>query len=476
MAQLRTNQKATAVRLRDTERRLILLVGDFIIAAVALLVALYFWASRDAWLNFSWKFLEERTPLWFWFLPLFWIILLVELYDIRHANRRKDTLLGLLGSAGVGLMLYLTVFFISPPDSLPRLGVAYFIAAVTVLTMIWRMLYIRIFTAPLFMRRVLIVGAGRQGSELCRVISVLQPPPFHLIGLVDDDPAKQNTQVCGYPVIGSGAGLDELIEEHAISDLIFAISSDISPELLRTLLRVQERGVELSPMPAVYEELIGRVPIFLLESDWILRSFAEQRSGGVFYDGMKRLMDIAGGLVGTLIFALATPVISLLIYLETGWPVIFTQSRLGKNGEKYTIIKFRTMRQATPKSIRLPQAATSDDVRITRVGRFLRKSHLDELPQFINILKGEMSLVGPRAEQAELVDRYQNQIPFYRARLLVKPGLSGWAQVNFGYAANVEETASKLEYDLYYIKHRNLLLDIVILIRTFSTVFGFKGQ
>ena len=122
------------------------------------------------------------------------------------------------------------------------------------------------------------------------------------------------------------------------------------------------------------------------------------------------------------------------------------------------------------------QVTVENDERITRVGRFLRKSHMDELPQFINVLRGEMSLVGPRAERNELVENLQTQVPFYRARLLVKPGITGWAQVNFGYAATVEDTGVKLEYDLYYIKHRNLLLDILILLRTFGTVIGLKGQ
>jgi lipopolysaccharide/colanic/teichoic acid biosynthesis glycosyltransferase len=171
---------------------------------------------------------------------------------------------------------------------------------------------------------------------------------------------------------------------------------------------------------------------------------------------------------------MCTPLIAFAILLETGMPVFFTQGRLGKNGGRYTIIKFRSMRPQIEGE--QPRATTTHDDRITRVGRFLRKSRLDELPQFLNVLRGDMSLVGPRAEQVELVDQFQNQLPFYRARLLVKPGLSGWAQVNFGYAATIEETANKLEFDLYYIKHRNLILDLFILLRTFSTVFGFKGQ
>ena len=476
MAHSHNGLKSNALRLRATERRLILLIGDFLMGGISLLIALYLWAARDQWLRFSWEFLNQRAPFWFWFLPLFWMVLLIELYDIRRASRRKDTIQGILIAAAVGFILYLLVFFVSNPDSLPRRGVAIFIISSIILTFAWRLIFIRVFTTSLFMRRVLIVGAGRQGRELCRILHEFNPMPFHLVGLVDDDLTKHHTNSEGYPVLGPADCIETLIRERLITDIIFSISGEINPELLGVLLRVQEGGVELTTMPIVYEELLGRVPIFLLQSDWILRSFVDQRTIGVFYEGIKRMMDIIGGLVGTLILLICAPLVSILILLETGRPVLFTQSRLGKNGQKYTIIKFRTMLQTVSEKFSLPRAATAGDTRVTRIGRFLRKSHLDELPQFFNVLSGEMSLVGPRAEQSELVDLYQFKIPFYRARLLVKPGLTGWAQVNYGYAATVEETASKLEYDLFYIKHRNFLLDFVILVRTFSTVVGLKGQ
>ena len=475
MASIYSNKQPTAVRLRITERRLILLIGDALSAGLALVISLYVWAARDQWLSSSLtQFLQERVPWWYWFLPLFWLVLMIELYDLRRASRRTDTLQGTLIAAVMGFGVYLIVFFLTPADSLPRLGVAIFIGGTVSLTMVWRMVYISIFTATVFMRRMLIVGAGRQGSELCCTLRQLTPPPFILVGLVDDDPVKQGGQIEGYPVLGPGSRLADLVQEHRVTDIVFAISGEINPELFRALLTIQESGVELTTMPVLYEELLGRVPIFLLQSDWILRSFVEQRTVGEFYEGAKRLLDLIGGLVGTLIFLILTPLVSIPILLETGWPVFFTQGRLGKHGIKYTIIKFRTMLKAHPTS--RPRAAGSEDDRITPVGRFLRKSHLDEIPQFLNVLRGEMSLVGPRAEQSELVDLFQDHIPFYRARLLVKPGITGWAQVNYGYASTVEETAQKLEFDLYYIKRRNLLLDIVILLRTFSTMIGFKGQ
>jgi len=219
---------------------------------------------------------------------------------------------------------------------------------------------------------------------------------------------------------------------------------------------------------------MGRTPIQYLEADWILRSFVDHLTVSSFYDLAKRLIDITVALVGALILLATFPFIGLAIVLDSGFPILYAQDRLGKGGQPYRIIKFRTMYQNAESNG--PQFTREHDSRITRVGKFLRKSHMDEFPQFINVLRGEMSMVGPRSERPELVKELQKQVPFYRARLLVKPGITGWAQVNFGYADSVEDTAIKIEYDLYYITHRSIVLDLSIMMRTFGTIFGFRGQ
>jgi lipopolysaccharide/colanic/teichoic acid biosynthesis glycosyltransferase len=206
-----------------------------------------------------------------------------------------------------------------------------------------------------------------------------------------------------------------------------------------------------------------------------LRSFVDQaRVSGFFLVG-KRILDIMGGLIGIGIMLIVLPFVSLMIVLDDGFPIFYAQTRSGKGGQPYRILKFRTMRRDAEADGR-PQWAKEDDERATRSGRFLRRTHLDELPQFLNVLRGDMSLVGPRAERPELVDMFQRHVPFYRARLMVKPGITGWAQVNFGYASTIDETITKLEYDLYYIKHRGVLMDLVILLRTPSTMFGLRGR
>ena len=465
-------------RLHTRERRTLLVLGDFLMAMIAIMVALYIWALAETFHDFSIEFLIERPPAWYYLLPFFWVVLLVELYDIHRAGNWGDTVRGVAMATLIGLGLYLLLFFYftDPPNSLlPRRGVAGFFIAAPVLTLIWRFLYIRIFTAPAFMRRVLVVGGGKAGETLLQVIADLWPPPFFLVGIIDDDPQKIGTQIEGHEVIGDSSGLLQIVEQKGVSDIIVAISGEMLGSTFQKLLDTQEKGIEISRMPSVYEELLGRVPIRLLEADWILRSFVDQSRASEFYELGKRLFDIIGGFIGVVLLLLMLPFIGIGILLDSGRPVFYTQTRAGRGAQDYKILKFRTMYQDA-EADGIPQWASEDDERATSFGRILRRTHLDELPQFINVLRGEMSLVGPRAERPELVEMFQKHVPFYRARLLVKPGITGWAQVNFGYASTIDETVVKLEFDLYYIKHRNLITDFVILLRTPSTVLGLRGQ
>lgn len=460
-------------RIRTEERQAILLIGDLIATFLALFIGLYFWGQKD-WLNFSWEFLGQRAPFWFYLLPFVWILFMIEIYDVRKANHRRDVFRGVGTAAAISFVIYLIIFFLAEPNSLPRRGVFIFILAAILLTIGWRLLYIQIFTAPVFMRRVLIIGAGKAGSTLVKMLNEIYPMPFILAGYIDDDPEKLGKEINGYKVIGNGSQLPDLIDTLDISDLIFAISGEVQPELFQAVLNSEENGVEVTSFPTFYEEQFGRVPIFLLESDWVLRTFIDQVHTAGLYESIKRLIDLLGSLVGLVALIVLFPLISLLILIDSGFPIMYSQMRVGKNGHCYKIYKFRTMVKDAEKD-GVARTATENDARITRFGKILRRSHLDELPQMVNILIGENSIVGPRAEQIDLVNKFQQEIPFYRARLLVRPGLTGWAQINQRYATTVQDTAVKLEYDLYYIKRRNILLDMNIILRTVGAVLGFKG-
>lgn len=472
-----------SLRLRPSEQRTVLLIGDFIASAAATAGAIFFWYQYSLYRliesgvrrNLAERIIQLEVPFWFYLLPLVWLLLMVDSYEIHTASNLRKTLRAIAVAPIVGLLGYSLLFTINiDPNSLPRIAIGGFLVLASFLTFGWRAIYIRLYTSSGLMRRVLVVGAGKAGRTLVEAYRKLNPPPFLIIGFIDDDPAKRNKSYSGFGVLGDSEHLFDLIEDYRISDVVVAINGEIKGETFQTILDVQERGVEVTRMPIMYEELTQRVPIEHLETDWVIRSFVDQVRVSGLYEFLKRTMDILGGLLGTLIFIFIFPIVSLAIILETGFPVFYSQPRLGKGAIVFNILKFRTMKQNA--EVDGIKNAEENDPRITKVGNFLRKTRLDEMPQFWNVLRGEMSLVGPRAERPELVAEYQKQIPFYRARLLVKPGLTGWAQINYGYVATVKETVVKLEYDLYYIKHRTLNLDFSIVLRTIGTVLRRTGR
>jgi len=460
------------LRLQSGERRLLLILGDLIAASLATFGAIALWSQLD-WLGFSMDFIRARAA-WFVLLPAIWLVLMVNLYDLRRAASIRETVRAVLFAAAIGVFLYMAVYFTSEQGSLPRLGMLYFLILAVMLTLSWRIIYIKVFTGQAFMRRVLLVGAGESGRTFLEELAGIEPPPFLIVGLVDDDKSKQGTSLKGYRVIGDNLMLLELVEQEDISDIIVAITGTMNGEMFRALLDAQERGVEIARMPAAYEEVLGRVPINYLESDWLLRSFVDEVRVSGMYLLTKRLVDIVGALIGTSVLILLSPWVALAIVLETGRPVLYSQTRLGQGALQYRVLKFRTMvANAEPEG--KAEMAVRDDPRATRIGRLLRRTYIDELPQFWNVLRGEMSLVGPRPERPELVEDYESYVPFYRARILAKPGITGWAQVNYGKGASVHGAAEKLEYDLYYIKHRGAWMDLWIILRTIGNVFGLRG-
>ncbi len=472
------------IRLGNLEQRVLLFFGDLLASVIALVASLYIWKE------YSWQVLlatgitlkkAERIfsvdiQFWVYFLPFIWLLLLIELYEPQRAANRKKTQRGILAAGVIAFLGYALLFItLKNPTSLPRVVIGAFLLISAFLTWLWRLIYIRLYTSQGLSRRVLIVGAGKAGVTLAKAYQELSPKPFLLIGFVDDDPNKIGSKVEDARVLGSNKNLLKIIEQQNISDIVVAITGTMMGSTFQTILDIQESGVMVTRMPTMYEEITGRVPIHHLESDWLIRSFIDEARVSAFYELGKRIVDIIGGIIGVIIFLLTIPFVSFAIIAETGFPIFYKQERLGKGGKPFMLYKYRTMiKDAEPDGE--ARAAEVDDPRITRVGNILRKMRLDEFPQFFNVLRGEMSLVGPRAEREQLVAKYQKEIPFYRARLLVKPGISGWAQITSGYASSIFATALKLEYDLYYIKHRTVAMDITILLRTFSTVFGFKGR
>jgi exopolysaccharide biosynthesis polyprenyl glycosylphosphotransferase len=265
------------------------------------------------------------------------------------------------------------------------------------------------------------------------------------------------------------------VRDRDVSEVIVAVTHQetMTPRLTQALLTCRESGVHITMMQAVYERLTGKVPVEHAGYNFHL-VLSTERDPNRLFSALKRVADVGIGLLGSLVVCILLPVVVLAIKIESPGPVLYRQDRVGQGGRVFRLYKFRTMvPHAEPYG---PQWAQEDDSRVTRVGRVLRRLHLDELPQALNLLRGEMSFMGPRPERPEFVGELDGVIPFYRARHAMRPGITGWAQVNYRYGRSVEDALVKLQYDLYYLKHCSMILDAVILVRTLGRVLTLRRQ
>jgi exopolysaccharide biosynthesis polyprenyl glycosylphosphotransferase len=315
-------------------------------------------------------------------------------------------------------------------------------------------------------RRVLVVGAGDGGAELVQELALGESGPFDAIGLVDDEYGAE--QIAGLPVYGLGDLHDAAGRMRP--DIVVLAVGDSRPEAFERLLDVASVGFKVVGLPEFHEHAFGRVPVRTLTPSWFMNVLHLYRRP--YTRVAKRTFDVAVASVGLLLTGWLFPLLALVVSRTPG-PVIFRQTRLGEGGAHFTIYKFRTMR-ADAEATGAMWAAECDP-RITRAGAFMRKTRLDELPQLWNVLRGDMSVVGPRPERPEFLEQLQEAVPYWSRRHLVKPGITGWAQVRRGYTADAEGTADKLSYDLWYLRHRSLLLDLAICVKTFSTLVSGSG-
>jgi len=276
-------------------------------------------------------------------------------------------------------------------------------------------------------------------------------------------------------VLGTGSDLGRLVRETGASEIVVAITdaSQIAGPTLQAIMDCRERGLQVTAMATAYERLTGRVPVEHTGRN-LYAVLPIDPDPLRFVQLVKRAIDLLIGAAGVAATVILLPFVWVAGALEGGRGVFYTQVRVGRGGRPFRFIKFRTMiRDAEPHG---PRWAAEDDRRVTLVGRILRRLHLDEIPQSINILKGDLSFVGPRPERPEFVEQLGAQIPFYRIRHAVQPGVTGWAQVNYTYGASIDDAMMKLQYDLYYIKHQSLWLDLLIVMKTIPLVLMMRGR
>lgn len=464
------------LQLPVSERRALLMAGDVLASEIAVLVALALWASR-ARTAFDLAFILPHL-YWFVLLPALWLLLATahDYYNLRVAAHVGESLSRLALIVTEVLVVYLATFFLSTPGSLPRLFILYYAILSLALIGLWRAARISLIGWTGFRTRALVIGTGHEADIIWQALKDEAAGDYELVGMVAGADAPPSTQDAAR-YLGDGAQLRRLVAEHGVTELVVAYTNEVPPDVFAGLLACHEAGVRVTPMTRLYEQITGRIPIEQMsERLWSLVLPDGAYSLHAYLYGLwKRLTDIIFSLIGLALFALMLPFLALAIRLDSPGPIFFSQTRLGLGGKPFRIVKLRSMVVDAERDGGA-QWAQENDSRVTRFGRFLRRSRLDEIPQLLNVLRGEMSLIGPRPERPEFVDMLAREIPYYRARLAVKPGLTGWAQVRYRYGSTLEDALRKLQYDLYYIRRQSLLLDLIIAIKTIGTMVTFAGS
>jgi exopolysaccharide biosynthesis polyprenyl glycosylphosphotransferase len=321
--------------------------------------------------------------------------------------------------------------------------------------------------SPALRRRVLIVGAVDGGAEVIHELAATGEKMYEVVGIVDDE---RETDVAGVSLLGGLADLPWILELHRPDLVVLAVAKN-RPDAFTALLDGSSAGFELLGLPEFHEQAFGRVPVRHVNAAWFMSVLHYYRRP--YTQFAKRTFDVVGAVVALVLTAPIIVIVGLLVRRTPG-PVIYRQTRLGERGRHFTMLKFRTMHDGAEAEGEAVWA-DEDDARTTGVGRFMRRSRIDEIPQLWNVLKGEMSIVGPRPERPEFVECLRQTVPFWTRRHLVKPGITGWAQVRHGYTSDAAGTAEKLSYDLWYLRHRSLVMDLAICAKTVATLLSGAG-
>ncbi len=448
-------------------KKILLLAGDISLmyAALFLTITLRHWQrpSQEEWQAHLLPF----TIIFIGWLAVFFI---ADFYNLRQAANNalffsKTAKIFIFSS----LLSVLFFYFYPSAEITPKTNLAIFVIVFFAIFLLWRSTFNAILKSYLPKNNIAVIGFNSLAEKILAETKNHPHLGFNISFIIQEKQTEQK-EISGTPIFNDFKNLPELIKKKKINQIVLAGSPD--SENLRSLL-FECLHLKISFVDAVdfYETITGKVPIEAIGKMWFLKNLNE--GGQNIADIFKKITDIIGALIVLLLTVLFWPPIAVIIKIESRGPVFFRQNRVGQNGREFKIIKFRTMKTENNN-----QSPTIDnDPRVTSFGNFLRKSRIDELPQIINVLKGEMSFVGPRPERPELVAELEKQIPFYRERLLAKPGLTGVDQISGEYhSPSYEDTMKKLQYDLYYIKHRSPYLDFSIILKTIATIFSRAGK
>jgi sugar transferase (PEP-CTERM system associated) len=393
------------------------------------------------------------------------------LYDFGERLTVRQLTVALLRSFTLGALALAGVFFLIPSIQAGR-GIFFiaFLFAIMAVTA-WRVLLRWMLNTDKFAERVLIVGTDEKAIDIARETLSRKHLGFRVVGFLDDDPKLQGVSLLNPRVIGTTAQACQLARQHGATRVVVAALDYRGRVSMDSLLECKTSGIRVQEGSSYYEQLTGKIMVEGLRKSWLIFSDGFVVSRGVLFS--KRLLDMAAASAGLILALPFMVLVAIAVKLDSPGPVFFRQERVGRARRPFMVYKFRSMRTDAEKDG--PVWATQGDPRVTRVGRFIRTTRLDELPQLWNVLVGDMSLVGPRPERDLFVQQLLEVNPYYGQRLVVRPGLTGWAQIKAPYASSFEESIEKLKYDLYYIKNMSLFLDISILLSTARIVLLGRG-
>jgi sugar transferase (PEP-CTERM system associated) len=394
-----------------------------------------------------------------------------DLYDLTVVHSSRELLIRLLQAAGAASILVALLYLVVPSLALSN-GIFVSSLVIFLIAIIaWRLLFNRLAYASHLEERVLIVGTGATARMVARQIQSQHDFGYRVIGYIDDAPDRGNG-VLNPATLGGAEDIPRIVEQYDVDRIVVGLSDRRGRLPISELLQAKLSGVRVEDATTTYERLTGKILIDDLKPSWLIFSDGFVISRWTRF--WKRAIDLVLASVGFVLAAPFTLLTALAVYLDSDGPVLYCQERVGEGGRTFTVYKFRSMRVDAERE-GTPIWARDKDDRVTRVGRFIRMTRLDELPQLWNVLRGDMSFVGPRPERPFFVEQLAREIPFYQQRHAVKPGVTGWAQIKYEYGSSIEDAMEKLRYDLYYIKHLSVALDLSIVFDTVKVVMFGKG-
>jgi len=446
-------------------KQLFLLAGDIALICVSFYLApvLRFGVILDPSIVFG---VSDLAAVIIYLLVLY----VFDFYNIDRNPKKTNYVLRFLLAVFIANLIVASFFYLFHlrPYSTIILIISGFWTLVFLV--LWRFVFISLFVyaTP---QKVLILGAGAAGKSLCHLLQSRHD--FKMVGFADDDPNKQGKTSGDYSILGKTEDLMTLVKEYGVDFIVVAVTTKRSVVFFQKLVEVKFSGVNVYEMPTFYEEFFGTIPVLHTTNMWLGFADISGVKRNMYNTKLKKIFDKVMAVISIIIAFPFMFLTIILIKLESRGPVFYHQTRVGWDERTFGLIKFRSMRIDAEANGAV--WAKENDPRVTRVGKVIRLLRIDELPQLWNVLKGDMSFVGPRPERPEFVANLKKEIPFYSLRHSIRPGITGWAQVNYPYGATVEDALAKLEYDLYYVKNVILTLDLIIIAKTVRTVLFGKG-